>query len=581
MSRSYYDWMRAKRNFFSSQATRIASIPKPSDAVVYERESTNPYWQHYRELYLDRIPTALNLNFPAERIQQFITQAAQFEYNKEEEFLSKFYRSNNSNESHIEKFNNLFQSREMYIKFNDRIQNILNSKQYQKNKDQSANEYYTGMAPNLSSVFITYFDKHFQTQLYEFYKNFSVETPDTKILDDFDNIIRKAILEASREMAQISLERANEYGSGDEWAPIYDMLQNNSRSMELFLGTLKEAIGTINFNDLLEELKSQKRTAKRVSKKRISDATYQKLANIKGRKASIGGSILEPVIAMMANYFNGSNGSKDLSLSYKMLAENFGGNKVMSDVVQMWTTNVDVDLQPLMDELRAAMNAADSAHIREVYKKISDYYTQNDLEGKLDDLYTVFVNAKNYGIGANGRNYTKSYKGQFEELPSFLQANGIEVGRASEFLAFAYNTGEGAVRAGYRQDFMEECSNALKAMAANIMFDDYESVGHGGTTQIHMYYLSGKYIPASVVFQSMADSMNDAKATINLPKPITDSEKPHDKKAWNNIIGATNNDADFKEKLWKHWQQEYNDAKVASTWSVSFTLRIKKLVGLM
>jgi hypothetical protein len=128
MSRSYYDWMRAKRNFFSSQATRIASIPKPDDAVVYERESTNPYWQHYRESYLDRIPTALNLNFPAERIQQFITQAAQFEYNKEEEFLSKFYRSNNTNESHIEKFNNLFQSREMYTKFNDRIQNILNNK---------------------------------------------------------------------------------------------------------------------------------------------------------------------------------------------------------------------------------------------------------------------------------------------------------------------------------------------------------------------------------------------------------------------------------------------------------------------
>jgi hypothetical protein len=34
------------------------------------------------------------------------------------------------------------------------------------------------------------------------------------------------------------------------------MLQNNSRSMELFLDTLKEAIGTTNFNDLLEELKS-------------------------------------------------------------------------------------------------------------------------------------------------------------------------------------------------------------------------------------------------------------------------------------------------------------------------------------
>jgi hypothetical protein len=74
----------------------------------------------------------------------------------------------------------------------------------------------------------------------------------------------------------------------------------------------------------------------------------------------------------------------------------------------------------------------------------------------------------------------------------------------------------------------------------------------------------------------MADSMNDAKATITLPPAIKD-----DGPGWGDIKRTSTNDADFKEKLWEHWKQEYNDAKVASTWSVSFTLRIKKLVGLM
>lgn len=71
----------------------------------------------------------------------------------------------------------------------------------------------------------------------------------------------------------------------------------------------------------------------------------------------------------------------------------------------------------------------------------------------MEELYTVFVNAKNYGIGADGRNYIKKYEGSFEELPYFLKANGVNVGTAQQFLNFAYNTGEGAVRASYRDEF--------------------------------------------------------------------------------------------------------------------------------
>jgi len=59
-----------------------------------------------------------------------------------------------------------------------------------------------------------------------------------------------------------------------------------------------------------------------------------------------------------------------MKLDYKMLAENIGGSKVMTDMMMLWTTNLDLDLQPVMDELRAAMTAGDSAHIREVYRRI-------------------------------------------------------------------------------------------------------------------------------------------------------------------------------------------------------------------
>ena len=55
-------------------------------------------------------------------------------------------------------------------------------------------------------------------------------------------------------MANISIENANEYGHGEEWEPIYDMLKSDKNSLDMFTNTLKEAIGTHNFETLMRSL---------------------------------------------------------------------------------------------------------------------------------------------------------------------------------------------------------------------------------------------------------------------------------------------------------------------------------------
>ena len=124
-----------------------------------------------------------------------------------------------------------------------------------------------------------------------------------------------------------------------------------------------------------------------------------------------------------------------------------------------------------------------------------------------------------------------------------------------------------------------------------MMFDDYETIGResaGYDNAIHVYYLSGKYIPASTVLSEMAAAVSSAHpeswATVNLPKPIRDYGAEGTQGWINGLHMPLNNrgrvtDATFKEMLWKHWQDEYDEAKAASSWSVSFSLRIKALVG--
>lgn len=586
------NWVPPKmKQWIESQSKRRAAIPHPtlnSPYVIYSRESTNPFWQSRRKEGLDYVPAKPTINFKLDQVATFIKAAADYERTKEDKFLAKFYRGTNTS-SRIQQFNELFQSKERYEEYNRRIHDILNNKQLQKNKDQSKHEYYTGMAPNLMSVFISYFNTHFARLLSETYRKLKTDDIDV-IQGAVSDTIKQAILDASTQMANILAENANEYGDGEEWRPILEMLgENNGKNsaMDMFNDKLRQAIGETNISNLVESLSKKKRGG---DARKIRTIINKDLANMAGRTASIGGSIVEVVMPLIANYINKQSKNKDGTITYS-LSESFGSNAVMTDWVSLFTTSQTIDLGDIMEKLQEAMSAGDSAHIREVYKRLEQFYAQNNFDKELEELYTVFVNAKNYGIGADGRNYIKKYEGSFEELPYFLKANGVNVGTAQQFLNFAYNTGEGAVRAPYRDAFKQDCINALVAIAANMMFDDYETIGResaGYDNTIHVYYLSGKYIPASTVLSEMAEAVNSAHpeswATVDLPNPIRDYGA-EGTQGWIKGLNMPLNskgkvtDATFKELLWKHWQDEYDEAKAASRWSVSFSLRIKALIG--
>lgn len=593
MSRSYYEWIEAKRQWWNKQAGAIASIPYPSESitypVVYKRESTNPYWERRRSDAADLIPDSLNFNFQLEDIENFIRTAADFERAKEDDFLAKFYKVSGTafqNESRTDKFNILFQSRDLYNEFNSKIKNILNNKQFQKNKtygksSKTTHENYTGLAPNLSAVFITYFMDDFEkVTLPNVYKQIKAETPVPEIEDMVNKAIEESVYNASKRMAQIAQENDNGQGWGNQWKPIFDMLDHNDKATKMLSETVKNAIGANLFESLQIELQNQRQNKTRLSKGMIQEVTKSSLGNVRGRTASIGGSVLEPVIALFANYFNGHAPNANGGLGYQMEAINFGGNKMVTDVMMLFSTNMELDLERLELELFNAMSSGSSDTIREVYRKIEEFNANQELQGALDELYQVYVNAKNYQLGADGRNYTKAYEGQLEELPEFLRANGVSIDSTWNFLRFAYNTAAGAIREGERFALEEQTCNALKAVAANIMFDDYTEIGHGNTHSIHMYYLSGKYIPASEVLTAMANAVADAKsmskATVTLPGPIKDLYK-EDAPPDYGYGGNTN--ADIKQNIYRHWEEESQEAKLASHWSVSFTLRIKDLLG--
>ena len=579
MPRSFYEWMDAKHQWYLNQQTRRADIPYPThEVIIYQRQSDNPFWEARRLNAQENLADTFNLQFDQKDLTKFFRDAAIYERQKERDFISKFYPENDKSLSLTDKFNILFQSKDLYDKFNNRIKNILDVKQKQKNKSQKDNEYFTGRAPNLSSFFATYFEKHFNEEIQKFYVDIDKKGKDLEA--EFENVIRRAAVAASEEMANILPENDNGYGSGEEWRAVYEALQGGGRAQDLFIENLKNAIGLENLQTLRNMLVSRKNNGnKRIGKNQIKELIQSQLKGIGSRQASIGGSILESVISIIANSINSGKGKN--GLEYQMLAENFGGSKVVTDAVMLFSTNMEIDLQKVMDNMRADLYSTEGKQTQ-LYNGLEKFY--NRYNEDLNDMYQVFINAKNYAIGANGRDYTKNQSGDLEELPSFLESTGVHVNNVIKFMDFICNTAIGAIYESDREEVMENITNALKAAASKLMFDDYQSIGvsednlFGNRNSIHMYYLSGKYIPSSEVFKSMADALDDAvvntKADITLPGEIED-EGPE----WSNLHQNGETDADFKERLWIQWGEEYKRLKAAVNWHVSFTLRIKTILS--
>lgn len=560
MSRSYYEWMAAKQAWHEQQNLRISSLPYPgANSIVYNRDSSNPFWERRREHARSLISSSYNLNFDIDAVSQFISDAGKVERAKEEEFLAKFLPNNTDDP--ITAFNTLFQSRKQLDEINNRLKNVFDKKVS------------TNMAPNLSAIFGSYLETELNHTIQAAMSNFNPNMTPDAMMNQFNQCFEDAVMKASEKMTQITLD--NGFGLGDEWKPVNEALHAaNPRARELFMGAVKNAIigkETKKIDTLFQQIWKQQQAKASGLRKRVTYRTL--IANnlhIAKQTAQIGGTVAEQALAAVANAVNGlSGGSGDIK--YQMHAEGVLGNMVKTDAFMLFSEDLGLDLNTMSQQLNEMLSSSTSLDEARV---IINQFT-NEYKAKMDELYSVFVNAKNYTMGKSYSDYDDEKSGSFEELPQFLSDAGIPIGDAQEFLSYVYNTCQGAIYESARGQVEETTINALKAAAAKIMFDDYQTFGTGSGNNIHMYYLSGKYIPSSYIFEGMANAARGQTTAKTSASVILRDKIEDNGPDW----GFEGSDADFKQALFEHWNEEYEATRAAAHWSVSFTLYMKNILS--
>ncbi len=67
-----------------------------------------------------------------------------------------------------------------------------------------------------------------------------------------------------------------------------------------------------------------------------------------------------------------------------MLAENFGGSKVVTDAVMLFSTNMELDLSKVMDNMRADLYGTEGKQTQ-LYNGLEKFY--NRYNESLNDMY--------------------------------------------------------------------------------------------------------------------------------------------------------------------------------------------------
>lgn len=550
MPRKLSEWRKIRNNYYKAQYSEY--LRDGDESVVYLRESNNVFWEFIRQRAESQVPLTV-LDYSTDKVTELFRQIAAQERQKELLILQKFLPAEEVQDTDtlIDKINILMQNRKRYNQLLERMQRALSQER-------------SSGAPNMSSFFATYLEP-ILIQKMELFKNEFINLDNPK--ERYIQLVKEAMQEASTKMATASPYNwnpgAKKYtttkstaGGREDWLEINTALKNIPGMWDLFTRNVMKSIG--NWDKLYSTLIGDNINS--------TTSNVQNLLKLKDRTFSIGGNVAENAYAAVSvrlNGLRGGNGSISYAVSGGALTVE---GPATADSFLIFSANSEISPTSIFEELNSATNAT--------YKeKLNN--TINEFKNNLNDLFGIFVNAKNYSIGTSqDATYTKTMQGTFEELPGLFEELKVNVRNIHDFLITAYNSGEGAIAHSMRYGIEESLVSALRAGAAKIMFDDYATIGNTDQGNIiHLYQLSGKFIPSSVIFDSLADASEvvSVKARVNLPSAIDDPGP----KGW-----GGGSDREIKNNIYQHWNEEFKRARSESNWYASFTINVKKAVGL-
>ena len=185
-----------------------------------------------------------------------------------------------------------------------------------------------------------------------------------------------------------------------------------------------------------------------------------------------------------------------------------------TDTVTVFSFSQQIDVGKIANTIADQLNEVmkDSASLNDAAEIMKRFY--NDHLSNLDNSFIVYGSTKSYSLSDSFRGFHGGGERNLSDAVAIIQQAGIGNSDAVDnYIKAAYNTGSGAIFSDKRFEIQEDLKIALMSAVAELLFDDWISIGEGpsgGAKAIHVLQLEGLQIPLSVFLTAAGKAMISA-----------------------------------------------------------------------
>ena len=391
---------------------------------------------------------------------------------------------------------------------------------------------------------------------------------------EIDSIIDKSISQAFKNMLTKMTETSGKelYGNSETWREVYKASQAIEGFSDYFREMIRSKIDFSKLKTLLQndDIKVKNKTNRGVRK--VLDS-QQGLNLRSGRKSrSIGGSVQEYIMTALTTL--GEAASSATSTGARV----FSSDMMKTDTVTVFSFSQQIDVGKIANTIADQLNEVmkDSASLNDAAEIMKRFY--NDHLSNLDNSFIVYGSTKSYSLSDSFRGFHGGGERNLSDAVAIIQQAGIGNSDAVDnYIKAAYNTGSGAIFSDKRFEIQEDLKIALMSAVAELLFDDWISIGEGpsgGAKAIHVLQLEGLQIPLSVFLTAAGKAMISAasdmekiiKVRVKLPGKIL-YEEP--------IKTAGGHMSEILSK----WNEQAQVAENESVFSIEFLKNFKTIIS--
>lgn len=465
----------------------------------------------------------------------------------------------------IQNFNEVLMGKKQFQEAVFRLEDALTSPETQYRAPTIASWFTSYLGEALNKNINTFIGKNAEALASQDFSAWEIE---------IDSIIDKSISQAFKNMLTKMTETTGKelYGNSETWREVYKASQAIEGFSDYFREMIRSKIDFSKLKTLLQndDIKVKNKTNRGVRK--VLDS-QQGLNLRSGRKSrSIGGSVQEYIMTALTTL--GEAASSATSTGARV----FSSDMMKTDTVTVFSFSQQIDVGKIANTIADQLNEVmkDSASLNDAAEIMKRFY--NDHLSNLDNSFIVYGSTKSYSLSDSFRGLHGGGERNLSDAVAIIQQAGIGNSNAVDnYIKAAYNTGSGAIFSDKRLEIQEDLKIALMSAVAELLFDDWVSIGEGpsgGAKAIHVLQLEGLQIPLSVFLTAAGKAMISAasdmekiiKVRVKLPGKIL-YEEP--------IKTAGGHMSEILSK----WNEQAQAAENDSVFSIEFLKNFKTIIS--